>query len=79
MKTDTVSFMPEEKGEDAAGAFERYDLISAAVVDSNGLLMGRLTVEDIVDNMHEESDTNIRRMGGLSPEEDVFRSSRTSR
>ena len=72
MKTDTVSFMPEEKGEDAAGAFERYDLISAAVVDSNGLLMGRLTVEDIVDNMHEESDTNIRRMGGLSPEEDVF-------
>ncbi|TBL54771.1 magnesium transporter, partial [Klebsiella oxytoca] len=72
MKTDTVSFMTEEKGEDAAGAFERYDLISAAVVDSNGLLMGRLTVEDIVDNMHEESDTNIRRMGGLSPEEDVF-------
>lgn len=62
MKTDTVSFMPEE-GEDAAGAFRRYDLISAAVVDSNGLLMGRLTVEDIVDIMHEESDTSIRRMG----------------
>lgn len=63
MKTDTVTFMPDEKGEDAAGAFERYDLISAAVVDANGLMMGRLTVEDIVDNMHEENDTSIRRMG----------------
>ena len=72
MKTDTVTFLPDEKGEDAASAFERYDLISAAVVDSNGLLMGRLTVEDIVDNISEENDNSIRRMGGLSPEEDVF-------
>ncbi|KLN45518.1 dihydroorotate dehydrogenase, partial [Providencia rettgeri] len=72
MKTDTVTFLPDEKGEDAASAFERYDLISAAVVDNNGLLMGRLTVEDIVDNISEENDNSIRRMGGLSPEEDVF-------
>lgn len=72
MKTATVSFLPDEKAENAASAFERYDLISAAVVDNNGLLMGRLTVEDIVDNLNEESDSNIRRMGGLSPEEDVF-------
>lgn len=72
MRTDTVTFLPDEKGEDAASAFERYDLISAAVVDSNGLLMGRLTVEDIVDNISEENDNSIRRMGGLSPEEDVF-------
>ena len=72
MKTDLVTFMPEEKGEDAAGAFERYDLISAAIVDGNGLLMGRLTVEDIVDNMNEENDSSIRRMGGLSREEDLF-------
>ncbi|WP_032114884.1 magnesium transporter [Candidatus Arsenophonus nilaparvatae] len=72
MKTATMSFLPDEKAEDAASAFERYDLISAAVVDNNGLLMGRLTVEDIVDNLNEESDSNIRRMGGLSPEEDVF-------
>ncbi|CDL84253.1 magnesium transporter [Xenorhabdus szentirmaii] len=72
MNTDTVTFSPEQKGEDAASAFERYDLISAAVVDSNGRLMGRLTVEDIVDTLSEETDTNIRRMGGLSREEDVF-------
>ncbi|MBD2813393.1 magnesium transporter [Xenorhabdus sp. Flor] len=72
MNIDTVTFLPEQKGEDAASAFERYDLISAAVVDSNGRLMGRLTVEDIVDTLSEETDTNIRRMGGLSREEDVF-------
>lgn len=34
--------------------------------------MGRLTIEEIVDAVNEESDTNLRRMGGLSPEEDVF-------
>ncbi|MDX7999672.1 magnesium transporter [Xenorhabdus sp. Reich] len=72
MNTDTVTFLPEQKGEDAASAFERYDLISAAVIDNNGRLMGRLTVEDIVDTLSEETDTNIRRMGGLSREEDVF-------
>ncbi|CDH20738.1 putative divalent cation transport protein (divalent cation transporter) [Xenorhabdus bovienii str. kraussei Quebec] len=72
MNTETVTFLPEQKGEDAASAFERYDLISAAVVDNNGRLMGRLTVEDIVDTLSEETDTNIRRMGGLSREEDVF-------
>ena len=72
MKTEPVTFLPDEKGEDASGAFERYDLISAAVVDNNGRLLGRLTVEDIVDNLNEESEENIRRMGGLSPEEDVF-------
>ncbi|AYA39976.1 magnesium transporter [Xenorhabdus nematophila] len=72
MHTETVTFLPEQKGEDAASAFERYDLISAAVVDNNGRLLGRLTVEDIVDTLSEETDTNIRRMGGLSREEDVF-------
>lgn len=72
MKEVKVKFFPNENIEDAAGAFERYDLISAAVVNGNGCLIGRLTIEDIVDNLHEESDTNIRRMGGLSPEEDLF-------
>ena len=44
MRTDTVTFLPDEKGEDAASAFERYDLISAAVVDSNGCLRQRWLV-----------------------------------
>ncbi|AKA37922.1 magnesium transporter [Yersinia ruckeri] len=72
MNSEPTTFQPEEKAEDAAGAFERYDLISAAVVDAKGKLMGRLTIEEIVDVVNEESDTNLRRIGGLSPEEDVF-------
>jgi len=72
MNSDPTCFEPEDKAEDAAGAFERYDLITAPVVDNKGKLMGRLTVESIVDFVNEDSDSNLRRMGGISPEEDVF-------
>src|SRR5690554_6852781 len=44
MATDPVSFHPEEEGIDAAEAFERYDLVSAPVVDHDGKLIGRLTI-----------------------------------
>lgn len=72
MDSDPTTFQPEDKAEDAASAFERYDLISAPVVDAKGKLMGRLTIEEIIDSVNEESDSNLRRLGGLSPEEDVF-------
>ncbi|HJH17450.1 MAG TPA: CBS domain-containing protein, partial [Pseudomonas lactis] len=47
MASDTVSFHPDEDAYDAAQAFERYDLISAPVVDKNGKLIGRLTIDEI--------------------------------
>ncbi|MEY4921716.1 MAG: magnesium transporter [Pseudomonadota bacterium] len=72
MESNPTTFQPEQKAEYAASAFERYDLISAAVIDAKGKLMGRLTIEEIVDVVNEESDTTLRRMGGLSPQEDVF-------
>jgi len=72
MNDDPTCFSPYDKADDAAGAFERYDLITAPVVDLKHKLMGRLTVESIVDFVNEDSDNNLRRMGGLSPEEDVF-------
>ncbi|OMQ21802.1 magnesium transporter [Serratia oryzae] len=72
MDSDPTTFQPEDKAEAAASAFERYDLISAPVVDAKGKLMGRLTIEEVVDAVNEESDTTLRRMGGLSPDEDVF-------
>lgn len=52
--------------------FERDSTVSAAVVDPAGKLMGRLTIDEIVDVVYEETDTDLRRMGGLSAEEDVF-------
>ncbi len=55
-----------------ARTFERDDLISAAVIDAEGKLMGRLTIDEIVDVVYEETDSDLRGMGGLSSEEDVF-------
>ncbi|KOC92396.1 magnesium transporter [Winslowiella iniecta] len=72
MNKKPTTFRLDDKAEDAAGAFERYNLISAAVIDQKGKLIGRVTIEDVVDLVNEESDSNIRKMGGLSPDEDVF-------
>lgn len=72
MDSHPITFRPDDRAEDAAGAFERYDLITAPVIDVKGKLMGRLSIEQIVDLFFEENETNIRRLGGLSPEEDIF-------
>ncbi|QHM74589.1 Magnesium transporter MgtE [Mixta theicola] len=66
------TFRLDDKAEEAAGAFERYNLISAAVIDAQGKLIGRVTVEDVIDLVNEENESNIRKMGGLSQEEEVF-------
>ncbi|UQY43184.1 magnesium transporter [Mixta hanseatica] len=66
------TFRLDDKAEDAAGAFERYNLISAAVIDAQGKLIGRVTIEDVIDLVNEENESNIRKMGGLSQEEEVF-------
>lgn len=72
MEANPVLFTPEMRDEDAARIFERDNLVSAAVVNERGKLIGRLTVDEIVDVVYEETDTDLRRMGGLSAEEDVF-------
>lgn len=72
MNSKPTTFRLDDKAEEAAGAFERYNLISAAVIDQQGKLIGRVTIEDVVDLVNETSDSNIRKMGGLSPGEDVF-------
>lgn len=72
MDSDPVSFLPDEEAEKVARTFERDNLLSAAVVDENGLLLGRLTIDEIVDVVYEESDNDMRQMGGLSAAEDVF-------
>ena len=72
MSTDVVKFRPEEDVEEAAAAFERYDLVTAPVVDENRKLIARLTVDEMVDVIREESETDILNMAGLSDEEDLF-------
>ncbi len=75
MRTETViSFEPEDDADEAAAAFERYDLISAPVVDNTHHVIGRLTVADVVDHIREESEQEILSKAGLREEEDIFAS-----
>jgi magnesium transporter len=74
MATDPVSFHPDEDAYHAAQAFERYDLVSAPVVDKNGKLIGRLTIDEMVDLIREESESEVLSMAGLREEEDIFAS-----
>jgi magnesium transporter len=55
--------------EEAARMFQRYNLISAAVVDESDRLVGLLTIDDIVDVIQEEADEDIKRLGGVGDEE----------
>ena len=72
MNSRPTTFQLNDNAEDAASAFERYNLISAAVTDAKGKLIGRITVEDVIDLVNQENESNIRKMGGISQEEDVF-------
>ena len=70
--TDSIRFYPEDRAEDAANAFERYDLVSAPVVDAAGRLIGRLTVDAVVDYIRRQSAESQLAEAGLAHEEDIF-------
>lgn len=74
MSDDVVVFHPEEEASDAAQAFRRYDLVTAPVVDANNKLVGRLTVDAVMDFIQEESENEMLSMAGLREEEDLFSS-----
>lgn len=74
MADDTVIFHPEDKADEAAKAFERYDLVTAPVVDENNRLVGRLTVNTVMDFIREEAESDMLSMAGLREEEDLFAS-----
>ena len=74
MVRDTVTLYPDDKADEAAKAFERYDLVSAAVVDDKGRLVGRVTVANVVDYIRERSESEARAQAGLREEEDIFSS-----
>ena len=57
---------------EVASLFETHDLISAPVVDENRVLLGRITIDDVVDVIREEADHSVLSMAGLADEEDLF-------
>ncbi|MES2561641.1 MAG: magnesium transporter [Pseudomonadota bacterium] len=74
MRRDFVQFNPNERAEDAAAAFERYDLVSAPVVDDDQKLVGRMTVDAVVDYIRAAQDIENLSAGGLREDEDLFAS-----
>lgn len=71
MSTDYLTLNPMDEDAEAAGAFERYDLVSAPVIDDRGRLIGRVTIADVVDVIREDSDEQALSRAGMQ-EEDIF-------
>ncbi|VCU69523.1 Magnesium transporter MgtE [Pigmentiphaga humi] len=71
MDTEILTLAPLDEADEAAAAFERYDLVSAPVVDAIGRLIGRVTVNEVVDVIREASDEQALSKAGLQ-EEDIF-------
>jgi magnesium transporter len=59
MVTDVVTMQARDKAAEAAKAFERYDLVSAPVVDENGKLVGRVTIDKVVDFIRAKSESDL--------------------
>jgi magnesium transporter len=57
---------------EVASMFERYDWLSAPVIDEEGKLVGRITIDDVVDIIREEAEHSMMSMAGLDDEEDTF-------
>jgi magnesium transporter len=74
MQTEMFTLNADDDVGDAATAFERYDFVSAPVIDRRGKLIGRLTVAEVVDVIREESEERVLADAGLREEEDLFSS-----
>jgi magnesium transporter len=72
MDREVTKFPTPTPDKEVAAAFERYNLISAPVVDEAGRLLGRITVDDVVDVIREQADRQVMGSAGLSEEEDIF-------
>lgn len=80
MDTDLISVTTDIDQEEAARIMERYDLVSLPVLDDYGRLVGRITIDDVVDVIREEAEEDLQLMSGVTgrevPTASVFRVSR---
>ena len=72
MTEEAVTFGPHDDADAAAKAFERYNLVSAPVIDDRGKLVGRLTVDAVMDFVRDETHMRALKEAGLSGDEDLF-------
>jgi magnesium transporter len=69
---EPITFKPLTSEIDVADAFQRYNLISAPVISDDGVLLGRITIDDVVDVIQEHADRNVMVRAGLNEEDDIF-------
>jgi len=72
MVTDIEPIPATMPDSDVAVLFEQHDLVSAPVIDDDGHLLGRITIDDVVDVIREDADHSLMSMAGLDEDEDTF-------
>lgn len=72
MVTNIEGILADKHARDVANLFEHRDLITAPVVDGENHLLGRITIDDVVDVIRDEADHSLMSMAGLHEEEDMF-------
>ncbi len=72
METDMMSIDVNTHASEVANVFERQDLVTAPVVNKDGYLLGRITIDDVVDVIRDDADHSLMSMAGLDEEEDTF-------
>jgi magnesium transporter len=72
MTTDVEAIQADRPDHEVAKLFEHHDWVSAPVVDEHGIVLGRITIDDVVDVIREDADHSLMSMAGLDEEEDTF-------
>lgn len=72
MDTEVKGIAAETPTSEVAKLFEDRDLVSAPVVDNEGVLLGRITIDDVVDVIRDEAEHSLMVMAGLDEEDDMF-------
>ena len=71
---EAISFAPESDADEVAQAFDRYDLVCAPVVDASGRIVGRITVDAVLEYVRDRQEAQALGKVGLREEEDIFAS-----
>ena len=72
MDTQNRAIEANTTAAEVALIFETHDLVSAAVVDETGILLGRITIDDVVDVIRHEADHSVLSMAGLDEDDDML-------
>ena len=72
MITESETIAADTSRHDVAAVFERYELVSAPVMDENNRLLGRITIDDVLDVIIDEKDHSLLGMAGLKEDDDTF-------